>query len=343
MVGRCVGIVGALVLVGGVLAVPGIARAAQVSVVDGTAVFEAAPNESNDVHAGTIAAPDDRTLKIIDTTAALNAGAGCQQIDAHSVWCPEGAPGLALELRLGDEDDQAKVDDFSERSVTILAGAGDDVATVGSGIGSSPVIDGGAGNDRLTGNNNANGTPVMFGRLGNDVLTINEAGGGHLYGGRGNDRLNEYSRSALFGLGDVRLRGGRGDDTYAFFDATVLPETMAPSTGTDTLYGDVLVFGRPRVFDVSLCQECVERVIGSSTDDRIFGDDAGQTIRAGDGDDDITGGGGRDAIAGENGNDTVNSRDGKADDVSCGPGTDTVSADRRDGVSVDCESVTRAG
>ena len=44
------------------------------------------------------------------------------------------------------------------------------------------------------------------------------------------------------------------------------------------------------------------------------------------------GGRGRDTISGGSGNDVINARDGEVDTVSCGPGRDTVRADRRDRV-----------
>ena len=55
------------------------------------------------------------------------------------------------------------------------------------------------------------------------------------------------------------------------------------------------------------------------------------------GSDKITGGAGSDTILAGPGNDTVNSKDGKVDHVDCGPGTDTVVADKTD-VLKNCEN-----
>ena len=56
------------------------------------------------------------------------------------------------------------------------------------------------------------------------------------------------------------------------------------------------------------------------------------------GDDILDGGGGRDILEGGDGNDEIRARDGIADDVLCGPGTDTAIVDTIDLVT-DCETV----
>jgi hypothetical protein len=50
-------------------------------------------------------------------------------------------------------------------------------------------------------------------------------------------------------------------------------------------------------------------------------------------------GGGADLVRGGDGDDTISVRDGVADAVDCGPGTDTVTADRSD-VLTGCETVS---
>jgi len=87
--------------------------------------------------------------------------------------------------------------------------------------------------------------------------------------------------------------------------------------------------------------------------DTLDGGAGADTIEGGYGDDTITGGPGRDMInadvAGTSchyiqcrmpyGNDTVDVRDGEADNVTCGIGTDVVTADPADTVAPDCETV----
>jgi dipeptidyl aminopeptidase/acylaminoacyl peptidase len=59
------------------------------------------------------------------------------------------------------------------------------------------------------------------------------------------------------------------------------------------------------------------------------------------GDDTLRGGAGRDRLFGGEGDDRIDARGGGFDIVGCGPGIDTVAADRRDLVGVDCETVAR--
>src|SRR5436305_3659182 len=55
----------------------------------------------------------------------------------------------------------------------------------------------------------------------------------------------------------------------------------------------------------------------------------------------MTGGHGHDVFQGGSGNETINSRDGIAEQVSCGAGVDSVAADPSDTVAADCETVDR--
>ena len=69
---------------------------------------------------------------------------------------------------------------------------------------------------------------------------------------------------------------------------------------------------------------------GSTSGDRISGTGGRDTITGRGGADCLNGGRGRDTISGGSGNDVIDARDGEVDTVSCGPGRDTVRADRRD-------------
>jgi len=60
------------------------------------------------------------------------------------------------------------------------------------------------------------------------------------------------------------------------------------------------------------------------------------------GNDRIVGGAGSDRLFGERGDDWIDARDAGFDVVGCGPGRDTVLADRQDLVGVDCERVSRS-
>jgi Ca2+-binding RTX toxin-like protein len=95
---------------------------------------------------------------------------------------------------------------------------------------------------------------------------------------------------------------------------------------------------------------------GQSGTDRLFGGAAGDLLNGGrdndalagdSGDDRLSDRRGRDSFSGGAGSDRIDARDTYArdrrtrDDVACGPGHDTVLADRRDRVARDCERVTR--
>ena len=318
------------------------ASAATIEVVDGTAVFTAAPGEANNVRAGTLAAPDTVSLKVIDAGAPLTAGPGCQQLDANSAWCPDPPAGpfqplLPLTMRLGDGNDRANVDDRGTRAVTINGESGNDTIHFGSGEGTSPTLDGGSGDDDLSTTNNGEGTPVLRGGSGDDVLRIGGLGGGLAYGDDGDDRL---VYSALSGPSStIRLDGGHGNDRYSF-PLGYVPGVVVPGPGLDTLDQSAVTF-LPLFIDMATCPACFERVIGSPNDDQITGDARGQVILGGDGADTIDGRGGHDVLAGGAGDDTIDAQDGAIDGVDCGAGVDTVTADRFDLVSRSCETRVR--
>lgn len=72
-----------------------------------------------------------------------------------------------------------------------------------------------------------------------------------------------------------------------------------------------------------------ERICGLGGNDTILGGGGNDLLSGGDGNDKITGGPGKDLLNGEAGNDLLLARDGKADRVVGGPGTDTATVDRR--------------
>jgi Tol biopolymer transport system component len=73
-------------------------------------------------------------------------------------------------------------------------------------------------------------------------------------------------------------------------------------------------------------------LLGTDFDDRVCGRMGADRVVAG---------GGRDAIVAGAGADVIDARDSETDTVRCGPGVDTVLADRSDRVAADCEKVRR--
>lgn len=102
-----------------------------------------------------------------------------------------------------------------------------------------------------------------------------------------------------------------------------------------------------------------DRLFGTARPDGLLGFGGNDTIFAGAGPDFVQGGAGADRIAGQSGNDRLAGgpgrdrveggpgrdriavRDGERDSVTCGPGADSVTADRLDTIAPDCERVTR--
>ena len=96
-------------------------------------------------------------------------------------------------------------------------------------------------------------------------------------------------------------------------------------------------------------------LVGYDFDDQVDGGAGNDTVEGGRGNDTVTGGPGRDTIYGDAtsshcswysckipfGNDTIQARDGEADNIDCGIGTDTAVVDKID-VIANCETVEGA-
>jgi Ca2+-binding RTX toxin-like protein len=105
-----------------------------------------------------------------------------------------------------------------------------------------------------------------------------------------------------------------------------------------------------RFDDVVLGRAGADRIALGAGDDQALGDTGSDTIDGGpgadwiegdEGSDRLTGGPGADHLFGGPGDDTIIARDGVRDSISCGPGHDTVVADRIDVVARNCERVRR--
>jgi hypothetical protein len=258
----------------------------------------------------------------------------------------------------------------------ISGGAGDDtlIGNVVSAFESQLLPEysmaGGEGNDRLDG---ASGADELYGEAGNDVLQGRD-GADLVDGGPGDDELSaEDTRDAAdtyvggdgfdkitssldFGEGDgevaVSLDGsandggpGEGDNVMGDVervDAYGRHVTLVGSEGPNELRS----FGT-----TSLIQ-------GLGGDDRLLGWDGADTIAGGAGNDFLQGGFGADVLDGgpgldefmgdqterdviATGNDEIRARDGVAEQVNCGIGSDRAIVDAIDIVDSSCESVDR--
>jgi Ca2+-binding RTX toxin-like protein len=174
-------------------------------------------------------------------------------------------------------------------------------ANVRNGTRGKDTITGTIAGDRIHG---LAGNDLIRALPGADCL-FGDAGSDVLSGDAGNDRLDG-------GAGNDRLLGGPGNDRET---GDAGRDILEGATGTDYLDG------------------------GASTD-QVRGGLGNDTVKGGAGNDFMSGGPGKDKIYGGPGNDKIDSRDKTRDVVDCGPGKDTVTADKVDVVK-HCERVGR--
>jgi Ca2+-binding RTX toxin-like protein len=202
--------------------------------------------------------------------------------------------------------------------LVVTAGDGDDTVTNWSFLAAS--LDGGAGNDTLYGGGASDtleggpGTDNLYGSFGDDLLR-GRTGADRLSGGSGHDTVDYSARTAPLRVDpDDRAddgEAGEGDDVRTDVEAAQL------GAGNDTY-------------------------IGNSLANHVTGGAGSDTLQGGDGDDGLDGEDGLDSYSAGAGADTVNSRDGFAEDVSCGASADIAFVDPADHTS-DCEQVNTAG
>jgi uncharacterized repeat protein (TIGR01451 family) len=124
--------------------------------------------------------------------------------------------------------------------------------------------------------------------------------------------------------------GGGGRRPFGGTAGKVLNGTARNDTLVGTARADRINGGRGN-----------DRITAGGGNDRVDGGPGNDSISGGSGNDSILGGTGRDSITGGPGNDAILVRDGQRDVVDCGPGKDTVTADKQDAVARNCEVVHR--
>jgi Ca2+-binding RTX toxin-like protein len=291
----------------GALALPATASAATASITGSTLTYSAASGEENDVTIET----DGGVFRVIDNTAPVTAGTGCNQRAPHRVNCP--TTGINL--------------------VSVLAKDGDDgvqalIGTVDANI------NGGSGGDNLV---SANGDDTLS--LGKTNDFANE----QAFAGDGQDTVNGSTTPSASdflggGPGDDKLLGGPGFDS------------MFGDTGADDVVGgdgfDFVSFNGNAGVDVTLdnvandgepgendnIHDDVEEAFGTSFNDTMIGTTGDQVFNSFEGQDDLEGGPGSDSLTSGDGADTIAGQDGNdfieggndPDDMSGGAGVDQV-------------------
>jgi Ca2+-binding RTX toxin-like protein len=216
-------------------------------------VFDGAAGEVNSVTITNeaITVGSQPRFQVRDEAAPVQAGQGCEQLDARTVVCPAARIGP---LRLGDGNDT-----LTSVEGRASGGPGRDLLSVRFG-----PTNGDAGDDVIYG-------VEGYGGEGDDHLVVTQGEGGPgedvlrcpaeslcgLFGGAGDDRLT--------GGDDVdRLFGGAGDDLMqggsGRFDLLLGnrgDDRLAGGAGRDRLHGghgaDRLFSRRDRVFDRVIC------------------------------------------------------------------------------------------
>jgi RTX calcium-binding nonapeptide repeat (4 copies) len=269
----------------------------------------------------------------------------------------------AVTVHAGPGNDYVRGPAFGERGETIFgdegadkieAGPGADVIDGGpgndpilEGQGGADVVRGGDGDDALRGDKHSDpvSPDVLDGGAGYDQIdgdwmvesgqhqphiTVSEDGQAN--DGRPGEGDNVMNLEKVYLNAPATLSGDGEDDEYTVFNTEEAPSSLSGGGGNDKL----------SAFDY---------------DDTVDGGAGNDTLTGGYGNDTITGGPGRDTIYADvssttcsyiqcrlpQGNDTVDARDGEADQIDCGVGTDTVYMDAVDTAGTSCETVVKGG
>ena len=361
------------------LALPAAASAATLArQSDGTLVYTAAQGAVKN-HVGVQGSDDDATITFYTSGGdEMNSPAGCEPSDLYGGEVVTCTMPTAVRVDLGAGDDDAYSTNGIPVRVTINGGPGADWLETAEEPG---VLDGGTGEDRLTGGigddvlRGGDGNDTIEGADGKDRI---EAGAGDdllapdgyehanadvVDGGPGLDRIEgDYSSrfsdtdppvAITFGGGADDGRPGEGDDLRSV--EKVWLNVGGSFTGTDG--ADEFRLSQVGTPSTMVGRGGDDRLRSGDGEDRLDGGAGNDSVDGGFGDDLLIGGPGRDIISGDlaggdcgplwcrypYGNDTIQARDGEVDSITCGAGTDAVTADPQDVVAPDCENVARGG
>jgi hypothetical protein len=322
------------------------AAASQITSDGSTVTYTAGPGESNsvlvsrvayDTSCGSIGAP---CLSVWDSRAHMTSVSGACELDSSDPIYGDTAVcsvPTTVVANLGDRDDSYWGWDGPN---IVDAGAGNDTPLIGSG-----------GDDTLRG---GIGSDVLEGWGGDDVLD----------GGSGDDYLEgiAYVEEGMTHGTDTYVGGG-GYDTVTYEgrteDLSLSPDGVANDGAAgerDDIGADVMAIGGGRGADTMTGSGARNVLGGGEGDDTISGAGGDDHLVGGPGADRLTGGDGQDLLGGESGDDTldggtgvdryygdsvsaciayscpsgrddIRARDGEREEISCGPGTDTLEAD----------------
>jgi Ca2+-binding RTX toxin-like protein len=312
----------------------------------GDTITVTAPSFGSDPDGGgtDCARPDATTVTCADSavfTLVVDGGAGADTItdtraasfdtedlrggaDGDTITFAPAAPTIAfVTLSGGDGNDTLTKNSFS---VTATGGPDDD--TLNAGSGQLSIQDtGGPGNDTFVG-----GPSTDF--------FVAEEGGDSYTGGAGGDSLSYGARSTDI---TVTFDGQANDGSPGENDNVQSVDAVGGGQGVNRMTAGsepAILAGGPAA-DVLAGGPADDVLSGTGGDDQLDGAGGNDALDGGDANDALVGGDGEDELRGDAGDDTLRSDDGApGDHDNCGDGNDVAFAERFDGVSATCESVT---
>lgn len=330
----------ALLIVGAVTAVAGLAPAARAATVE----MSASAGRSAAVFTGgaegnaLVVTRSGDDLVFADGSPISS---GTCEVAGNTATCsPVDAPFSSLAVTLGDGDDTFLCDvaaPFAEEGFVSSAQGGSGADTLdgcraaSAGPGVDETLTGGDGDDVLRGRE---GDDELLGGPGADTLVAG-AGADRVRGDAGADAIHNTSGAD----GDDVYDGGAGLDLVAYDVAAPAGEpTPADQPGAvivlDATATGTTGNGLPGESDALIA---IEDAQGSRAADRITGSVFGNVLIGGPGDDRIVGAEGNDHVIGGAGADDLSAQDAQVDRVSCGgqPG-DRATVDDIDQLADDC-------
>jgi len=270
-----------------------------------------------------------RGFRVIDSGAAVTAGAGCASVGANEAFCAIPDFPDHVFVSVDDMNDYVNTSAALPGETRLEGGVGNDSLYAGE---DSAVLDGGPGadvfegelstvdyssrtnpltvtigdglaNDGEAGENDLIGKiAAVIGGSGADTFTLT-ALDGRVDGGYGNDHITAN------GVSSCGLSGGPGNDVI---EADAGFCSMGGGGGNDTLVGgdDVQLMG------------------GGEGDDVLRGGPGGDSLAGDRGADELIGGKGHDHSRGGSGDDTFRMKDGVNDFIDGNQGTDRAHVDK---------------
>ena len=272
-----------------------------------------------------------RGFRLIDTGAAVTAGAGCSSVGPNEAFCP--TPDSVDHVLVSVDDQNDYVNTAAAPSGLTRLEGGDGNDALYSGSNGSATLDGGPGADVMSGElatvDYSSRTNPLTVTMGDGLANDGEAGEmdlisddvAEVLGGSGADTfaLTGVGGRVLAGAGadhlsasgpqSCGLNGGPGNDVIEANDGFC---SMAGASGNDTLIGGI----------------GTQLMGGGDGKDLLRGGPGNDSLAGDDNDDEIIGGTGSDHVRGGSGNDTFRMKDGRDDFIDGNQGTDRARVDQ---------------